>query len=313
MGGIDMNIEQGFTLLAAQIKADAQELMQYAAEDTIGGYDINEANRKFPMGSLWEPEGKLLYALVRWLKPDVVAEIGGWVGCSASHLAAAVKANGRGRVMSVDSGEGGAVAGSLLLPEVRDYVTFVKADGRAWLAEQEDHSIGLLFEDADHSTELTAAIARLAVDKLEAGGVMVNHDAAHDFAIVGGGQRIGSSVGRAIRDGLAQAGVYFKPYLIEPSDCGVAVTVMPGVRTVATVNELTTPYDDGIKSQIEEARPIDGNSQTGYLELPPFDASQERVSYPVPDGKKEPTLINDTDVIDQLTKPVSKSRSKSRK
>lgn len=265
-----MNIEQGLTLLAAQIKADAQELIAYAAEDTIGGYDANEANRKFPMGSLWEPEGKVLYALVRWLKPDVVAEIGGWMGCSASHLALAVKANGKGKVFSVDNGSGGQ-SGQLLLPELRQYVTQVKADGRDWLAAQEDHSIGLLFEDADHSTELTEAIAKLAVLKLEAGGVMVNHDAAHDSAILGNGQRIPSAVGRAIRDGLANAGVYFKPYLIEPSDCGVAVTVMPGVRQAAFA---------GIQGIEEGVVPvIDGNSQTGYLELPP------KESVPTPKSK----------------------------
>lgn len=225
-----MILNDALTVIAAQTKADAQALIAFAAEDTIGGYDIDEANRKFPMGSLWEPEGKILYALVRWLKPDVVVEVGGWVGCSASHLATAVKANGKGKVISVDSGEGGAVAGQLLLPDLREYVTFVKADGREWLKAQADHSIGLLFEDADHSTQLCKEIAELAMLKVEAGGVMVNHDAAHDFAIVGGGQRIGSPVGRAIRDGLEQAGVYFKPYLVEPSDCGVAITVIPGVR-----------------------------------------------------------------------------------
>ncbi len=227
-----MNIDQALTLLAAQLKADAAELIAYAAEDDIGGYDIDERNRIFPMGSLWAPEGKILYALVRWLKPDVVAEIGGWVGCSGSHLAAAVQKNGHGKVFSVDSGAGGQDHGYMLLPHLRPYVELVTADGRDWLAAQADQSIGLIFEDADHSTALTAQLSKLAATKLEAGGVLVNHDAAHDFAIVGGGQKIRSSVGREIRDGLEQAGLYFRTYLADPSDCGVAVTVMPGVRNM---------------------------------------------------------------------------------
>lgn len=224
-----MNLNEVLTLLAAQVKADARALIDFAAEDTIGGYDINEGNRKFPQGSLWEPEGKILYALVRWLKPAKIAEIGGWAGCSASHLALAVKANGHGTVYSVDSGVGGQEHGYLLLPDLRQYVELVKADGVAWLAEQEGQPFGLIFEDADHSTDLTRRISKEAARRLQPGGVLVNHDASHDFAIVGGGQKIGSTVGREVRDGLEQAGLYFRTYLAEPSDCGVSVTVMPGV------------------------------------------------------------------------------------
>lgn len=233
-----MKLNEVLTMMAAQVRADAQALIGFAAEDTLGGYDIDERNRKFPIGSLWEPEGKILYALVRWLKPDKVVEVGGWAGCSAAHMALAVKANGRGKVFSVDNwigdsqGTVGAGHGDLIPVELRQYVELVKADGRDWLDAQDDNSIGLVFEDADHSTELTAYLSRAALQKLEAGGVLVNHDAAHDFAIVGGGQRIGSTVGLEVRAGLEKAGLYFRPYLAEPSDCGVAITVKPGVRNV---------------------------------------------------------------------------------
>lgn len=227
-----MKLNEALTLMAAQLKADPQKLMAFAAEDMLGGYDINEANRKFPMGSLWEPEGKILYALVRLLQPETVVEIGGWAGCSAAHLAAAVRANGHGHITSVDNGSEGMAHGHLLPDEFKSFVTLVNANGEDWLAAQPDHSIGLLFEDASHGTALVALLAKLALHKLEPGGVMVNHDAAHDFAFVGGGQRVNSPVGREVRDGLAQANVYFKPYLVEPSDCGVAITVIPGVRNL---------------------------------------------------------------------------------
>jgi hypothetical protein len=52
------------------VKADPQELIGYAAEDTLGGYHWDERQRQFPSGSLWQVEGQMLYALVRWLKPD---------------------------------------------------------------------------------------------------------------------------------------------------------------------------------------------------------------------------------------------------
>jgi len=237
-----MKLEQVLTMVAAHIKADAQALIAFAAEDTLGGYDVDESNRKFPQGSLWEPEGKMLYALVRWLKPDVVAEIGGWAGASASHLALAVQANGGGKVISVDSGEGGAEHGHLLTPDLRRYVTLVKADGRNWLREQDDHSIGLLFEDADHSTQLTADISKLALEKVMPGGYYLNHDAAHDYALVGGGMKVSSGVGRAIRDGLDIAKVYFRTYLAEPSDCGLSLSVMPGVPMTKAILEPVVDY-----------------------------------------------------------------------
>jgi len=237
-----MKLEQTLTMIAVHIKADAQALIAYAEEDTLGGYDVDESNRKFPQGSLWEVEGKTLYALVRWLKPDVVVEIGGWAGCSASHLALAVQANGGGRVISVDSGEGGQEHGYLLTPELRPYVTLVKADGRDWLRAQADHSIGLLFEDADHSTALTAAISKLALEKVMPGGYYLNHDAAHDFAVVGGGMKVASPVGREVRDGLDIAKVYFRTYLAEPSDCGLALSVMPGVPMTKAILEPVVDY-----------------------------------------------------------------------
>ena len=237
-----MNLNEILTMVAAHIKADPKTLIAFAEEDTIGGYHVDESLRVFPQGSLWEVEGKMLYALIRWLKPDVVAEIGGWVGCSASHLAAAVKANGSGKVISVDSGEGGQEHGRLLLPELREWVTFVQADGRDWLASQPDGSIGLLFEDADHSTQLTADISKLAVKKIQPAGYYLNHDAAHDFAVVGGGMKVPSPVGRAVRDGLDIAKVYFRTYLAEPSDCGLALSVMPGVPMTTANAEPVVDY-----------------------------------------------------------------------
>lgn len=224
-------LEQELERIAAQIHADPNELIGYANEDTIGGFHIDEAQRKWPMGSLYGVEGQMLYALIRWLKPDSVVQIGGWAGCSAAHLASAVKANGKGHVTSVDNGgDGNTEHGNLLPKELAEYVTLIWANGEDWLAQQPDGSIGLMFEDASHATELVAKLSALALDKVQPGGLLVNHDAAHDFAIVGGGQRVTSPVGLAVRDGLAIANAYFRVYRAEPSDCGIALTVIPGAK-----------------------------------------------------------------------------------
>src|SRR6185369_14497583 len=104
MGTIEMtSLNEVLTMIAAQVKADPKALIEFAAEDKLGGYHINEALRTFAMGSCWGVEGQILYALVRWLKPKVIAEIGGWAGCSAAHLALAVKANGVGKIFSIDN------------------------------------------------------------------------------------------------------------------------------------------------------------------------------------------------------------------
>lgn len=254
-----MNRNEVLTLLAAQIKADPTELIAYADEDTIGGYHWNPALATWKQGSLFEVEGQTLYAIIRHLKPEKVVEIGGWAGCSGAHLAAAVIKNGFGHVYSVDNEVGGQSHGADLQPEFQDVVTLVAANGEDWLAEQEDQSLGFVFEDASHSTELVALLSRLALRKLAPGGILANHDAAHDFAYIGGGAIVNSSVGREVRDGLAEANAFFKVYLAEPSDCGLAVTVIPGNRQAPIVDEYgigpieSAPKPDETKPKAKRA------------------------------------------------------------
>jgi len=280
-----MDLQQACNLIAAQVHTDAAQLYQYAMSDTLGGYHIDESQRRWPMGSLWGVEGQILYALVRALKPQRVVQIGGWGGCSAMHLALACKDNGSGQVVSVDNGSEGAAHGSLITDDLKPFIELVNADGATWLAAQPDASVDLLFEDASHATELVRAIAGLALTKVQPGGVMVNHDAAHDFAYVGGGQRVPSPVGWQIREGLAQAHVYFRPYLIEPSDCGLSVTVIPGER------KITPEYIGNANIESVSPPPIEPTIDT--------DAAVAR-------------LVNDPEVQQAITRETPKRAPKQR-
>jgi predicted O-methyltransferase YrrM len=226
-----MNLKESLALISAQIHADANELWEYAQEDTLGGYHWDASQATFKQGSCFGVEGQTLYALVRHLKPEKVVEIGGWAGCSGSHLAAAVIKNGKGHVYSIDNEVGGQQHGADMPAAYRKVSTLVRANGQDWLAQQPPNSIGFVFEDADHSTGLTFLLSHLALVALEPGGILANHDAGHDFAYDGYG-RISqtSTVGREVRDGLAQANAYFKVYRAEPSDCGLAITLKPGKR-----------------------------------------------------------------------------------
>jgi len=260
-----MELNEVLTHIAAQIHADPDELIAYAQEDDLGGFHVDPDQSKFPMGSLWGVEGQILYALTRHLKPELIVEIGGWAGASASHFALAVIANGYGKIISVDNHVGGMDHGHLLTDEFRKYVTLINANGQDWLRQQPNGSIGLLFEDADHSTPLVAELSSLGLQKLAPGGILANHDAAHDFYHDGNSvmalrndvnfrPATGSDVGRAVRDGLAQANAHFTPYLAAPSDCGLAITVNPGEWVAPHIKKLATKIQtrmDNLEPQSE--------------------------------------------------------------
>lgn len=209
-----MNLADALQLIAEQTGFDAQTLKSYADEDTLGGWHNVFEHEKFPCGSIWGVEGQVLYALTRALKPKRVAEIGAWHGCSASHLALAIQKNGRGDVISIDDGsEIGHVGthGDMMPEHLRPSVKLVPSDGVAWLTKQPDASIDLLFEDDNHRADIVETVSRLALTKLRAGGILVDHDAADH------------PTGVEIRKGMDAAGIDYRVYLIEPSDCGLAI------------------------------------------------------------------------------------------
>ena len=293
-----MNLDETLTIIAEQVKCDASELINYAKEDAIGGYHYNPVLKLFPAGSIWGVEGQILYALVRHLKPDKVVEIGGWAGASASHLAAAVKANGKGHIYSIDDGSefSDFEHGYLIQDYLRPYVTLIKDDGRVWLNKQEPQSIGLLFDDASHAASLIVELARLAMQKVYPTGILINHDAMHDQAYLGDGTVIASTLGRQVRDALASAGLSFTPYLTEPSDCGLAITVVSGVK----VDRHSEPkaIEDSINNSAETA-------QKEYI----GSANIESVSTP-----PEPKATEDNPIVRAEVKPVEKKpRGKGRK
>lgn len=227
-------LNQILTFISLQLGCDPQELISYAGEDTLGGYHFDPTQARFPIGSLFGVEGQMLYALIRHLKPQVVVEIGGWAGASASHMALAVMRNETGKVISVDLGDENVNAatgqshGSLIPLSLKPYVELVKEDGRVWLTKQMSQSIDMIFEDADHSAGLVMELSRLALTKLVPGGYLVNHDAGHDEAIYPNGARTPSPVAANVQEGLTRAGAAFKAYLAAPSDCGLAITVANG-------------------------------------------------------------------------------------
>ena len=167
--------------------------------NNIGGYTTG-----WPVGSLFESEGKKLYDLVIEHKPKVIVEIGTLDGCSTTWLAAAVKENGIGHVYSIDNWqERGDKTGILIPAELKEYITLIKEDALTYTF---DKKIDMLFEDGAHTTGFTSTILKRFKSKL-----VVVHDffhwdcqtTVHDEAISVLGEPAGT---------LLEA----------PSDCGLA-------------------------------------------------------------------------------------------
>lgn len=310
-----MNLNDSLLLIAMQLQLDPNELIGYANEDTISGYHWQPEKSKWRQGSIWEVEGKTIYALIRALKPQNVVEIGSWVGCSATHIATALSVNGSGHVTAVDIDPQAGESFPAHLASVRTTVT---SDGISWLAGQEDESIDLLFEDSSHDTDMCASIAALCKTKLAPGGVMLMHDAAHSKAIVGGGAIIDSPVGAAVCAGLDRAlGSEYRVYLAEPSDCGLAVYQRPKLPITERLKNTTwdiTPIHEGVNPLAEFLAQETGLPSHLENDIPTSEAKNKLTNMdmkaiaPLPPG-----LRNESSTIEPLKakkKPGRKPKSK---
>lgn len=206
-----MNLQDGLTRLALDLGLDAAELWAYADEDWIGGFNFNAADRRWPLGSVYEVEGKTLYALVRAMRPDHVIEIGTWRGCSAAHILAAMKANDSGTLTSIDPDP---TAGSEIPAELRSRWEFINGYGQIYMKYQRP-SAEFVFEDAPHDTEETTHILEVARDVAKP-RIIMSHDGMHPVV----GPKIRAAYQRVF-------GNAFRTLLIDPSDAGLAYKVFP--------------------------------------------------------------------------------------
>lgn len=249
-----MNLDETFQLVALQIPVDPNELIKFANEDRIGGWDLDKGG--WPIGSLWSVEGKVLYALTRLLQPELVVEIGTHRGCSSTHIATALDINNKGLLVTLDTAPG---VGDMIPSTLDKRVNKVAGNGGEWLYNQPDESIDIIYEDADHSAETSANIAKLATAKLKPGGLLIVHDASHDFAWYPDGNRSPSDVGATIRRGLEMAlGNQFRTYRTDPSDCGFALWQKPGAPNLDVHSTpAEKPKNDFVTADGEHLEVID--------------------------------------------------------
>lgn len=210
---------------------DNSKLQLYGIGTEIGGWHNIEALSKWPVGSIWGVEGDVLYALVRYLDPEYVVELGTYHGCSATHIAMALHHNGSGgKLICVENGGYGLAQPDRVPSELLSYMTFKKANAEDFMASKElDGKVGLIFEDSAHDTETTRRVWVNAARKLKAGGVILSHDAEHYL------------VGKAIRDGIVASGIddfrtyrILSPQMNQTDLCGLAMWRKPEETIVYT-------------------------------------------------------------------------------
>lgn len=198
-------LQQGAEKIGQYLHLDPEELLRYAAMDTLGGYP-----EKWYVGSLFGVEGSFLYAIARMRRPEVIVEYGTHRGCSAAHLALACRDNEMGKLYSVDilGGTGGDIPEDLL-----PYVELVTADGIEWAKSSLPEGTSMVFEDGPHSIEFCRDVIRATIDSPNSSQdlVVLWHDACH-FLV---GEAVSAGAQAAVGDHLS--------VLIEPSDCGFAI------------------------------------------------------------------------------------------
>jgi predicted O-methyltransferase YrrM len=116
--------------------------------------------------------GRLLYALVRATQPETVVEFGMSFGTSALHLAAAVRDNGRGRVVTTELSAAKVAAAHKTFAEtgLDDIITVLEGDALATLAGLSG-PVGFVLLDG--WKELYLPVLRLLEPSIPSGSLIV--------------------------------------------------------------------------------------------------------------------------------------------
>lgn len=116
--------------------------------------------------------GRLLYSLVRAARPDTVVEFGMSLGLSTIHLAAAVRDNGSGRVITseLNAAKVGAAKSTFAALGLADLITVEEGDALQTLAAIE---VPVGFVLLDGWKELYLPVLQLLEPKLASGALVV--------------------------------------------------------------------------------------------------------------------------------------------
>lgn len=175
-----------YTSIIDRLFADAQRDADRRQGISPGDYTVEARAEAFQdiYLSVAPDSGRLLYSLVRALKPTTIVEYGMSYGISTLHLAAAVRDNGMGHIITTEMSSRKLAAARATFAEagVSDLITILEGDARTTL---KTISEPVQFVLLDGWPDLDLTVIKLLEPVLETGALVVgdnvNLDPSHAY------------------------------------------------------------------------------------------------------------------------------------
>jgi predicted O-methyltransferase YrrM len=175
----DTRVESAINLMFAQAEHDEATARRVRAQRPGGFVTMTPREHADAAAQLYLPisaeGGQLLYSLVRATRPATVIEFGTSFGISTLYLAAAVRDNGTGRVISTELSQAKITAARRTFAEVglEDLITVLEGDALETL-EGLDSSVNFVLLDG--WKDLCLPVLRLLERRIAAGTLVVADD-----------------------------------------------------------------------------------------------------------------------------------------
>lgn len=172
----DAKVSAALSRMYAETKNQMSQLRDRHAELQRVLLSASSQERADAMSEFYIPvtpeAGQLLYALVRATRPNTVVEFGMSFGISAIHLAAAVRDNGAGRVLTTELSAAKIAAARQTFSETRldDVITILEGDALTTLASVAG-PVGFVLLDG--WKELYLPVIKLLEPRLSPGALIV--------------------------------------------------------------------------------------------------------------------------------------------
>jgi len=167
--------------MQAQVNPAGEARIKAAMAERQTPFTVRELVDLCAEGSFAAPPeiGRLLYAMVRAIRPTTVVEFGSGHGFSTIHIAAALRDNGHGRLVSTElhPGKAKAARDNLVTARLTDWAEILEGDAIETLAEIFD--VDMLYLDG--WTEFYLPVLKVVEQNLRP-GALVHADDIGKFA-----------------------------------------------------------------------------------------------------------------------------------
>ena len=204
-----MELKEAFDVLSLMLRVPAARMEGYYYEVDIPKPTVGE-NAVWSMADI---DAKLVYACVRALRPKTVLELGTHLGYSALHIVAALDANNRGRLVTLDHTQH---AGGVPRVQCRSHRLIPLTAEGVQFSRTLCFPVDMVLEDGSHFESDTHDFLSNCLPWLSTGALVMCHDVCHP------------EVGTAVTSGMRRAlGEGVETVLVPPDVCGFGVWRKP--------------------------------------------------------------------------------------